>query len=462
MEENVAIATINPATGQTVKTYDEMSEADVERCLGAATAAHASYRLTSFGARAGWMRRAAEILDDEQDQVAAMMTTEMGKTLAAAKAEVAKCATACRYYADHAAEFLADEPADAKAVGAANAYVSYQPIGPVLAIMPWNFPLWQAMRFAAPALMAGNIGLLKHASNVPQTALFMQDLFARAGFPDGTFQTLLIGSSRIEAVLRDRRVMAATLTGSEPAGQSVAAIAGDEIKKVVLELGGSDPFIVMPSADLQAAAQVGAVARCLNNGQSCIAAKRFIAHEAVYDEFARLFTEQMSAKTVGDPMLDSTDVGPLASEQQRDDVEKLVVDAVAKGARVLCGGAAPDQPGFYYPPTVLTDITPDMRMHTEEVFGPVATLYRVSDIDAGIELANGTSFGLGANAWTNDEQERSRFIRDLAAGMVFINGNVTSYPQLPFGGVKRSGHGRELSSQGIREFCNIKTVWIGA
>jgi succinate-semialdehyde dehydrogenase/glutarate-semialdehyde dehydrogenase len=461
MEENVAIATINPATGQTVKTYDEMSEADVERCLAAATATHASYRLTSFDDRAGWMRRAADILDSERDQVAAMMTTEMGKTLTAAKAEVAKCASACRYYADHAAEFLADEPADAKAVGAENAYVSYQPLGPVLAIMPWNFPLWQAMRFAAPALMAGNVGLLKHASNVPQTALFMQDLFTRAGFPVGAFQTLLIGSGRIEAVLRDPRVMAATLTGSEPAGQAVAAIAGDEIKKVVLELGGSDPFIVMPSADLQAAAQVAAVARLLNNGQSCIAAKRFIAHEAVYDEFERLFAEQMSAKTVGDPMLDSTDVGPLASEQQRDDVEQLVVDAVAKGARVLCGGAAPDQPGFYYPPTVLTGITPDMRVHTEEVFGPAATLYRVASIDEAIELANGTSFGLGANAWTNDEQERSRFIRDLAAGMVFINGNVTSYPDLPFGGIKRSGYGRELFSQGIREFCNIKTVWVG-
>ncbi|MGD0063883.1 MAG: NADP-dependent succinic semialdehyde dehydrogenase [Streptosporangiaceae bacterium] len=461
MEENVAIATINPATGQTVKTYDEMSEADVERCLAAATATHASYRLTSFDDRAGWMRRAADILDGERDQVAAMMTTEMGKTLTAAKAEVAKCASACRYYADHAAEFLADEPADAKAVGAENAYVSYQPLGPVLAIMPWNFPLWQAMRFAVPALMAGNVGLLKHASNVPQTALFMQDLFTRAGFPVGAFQTLLIGSGRIEAVLRDPRVMAATLTGSEPAGQAVAAIAGDEIKKVVLELGGSDPFIVMPSADLQAAAQVAAVARLLNNGQSCIAAKRFIAHEAVYDEFERLFAEQMSAKTVGDPMLDSTDVGPLASEQQRDDVEQLVVDAVAKGARVLCGGAAPDQPGFYYPPTVLTGITPDMRVHTEEVFGPAATLYRVASIDEAIELANGTSFGLGANAWTNDEQERSRFIRDLAAGMVFINGNVTSYPDLPFGGIKRSGYGRELFSQGIREFCNIKTVWVG-
>ena len=457
----MAIATINPATGKTVKTYDEMSEADVERCLATAATAHENYRLTSFAERAGWMRRAAGILDGEQDQVAAMMTTEMGKTLAAARQEVAKCATACRYYAEHAERFLADEPADAEAVGAADAYVSYQPLGPVLAIMPWNFPLWQAMRFAAPALMAGNTGLLKHASNVPQTALFLQDLFARAGFPGGTFQTLLVGSGRIEAILRDRRVMAATLTGSGPAGSSVAAIAGSEIKKVVLELGGSDPFVVMPSADLGKAAQVAAVARCLNNGQSCIAAKRFIVHDAVYDEFERLFTAHMSAKTVGDPMAESTDVGPLASEQQRDDVEHLVADAVAKGARALCGGAAPEGPGFYYPPTVLAGITPQMRVHREEVFGPVATLYRVPDIDAAIELANGTEFGLGANAWTSDEAERNRFIRDLAAGMVFVNGNVTSYPQLPFGGVKCSGHGRELSAQGIREFCNIKSVWIG-
>jgi len=458
----VAIATVNPATGETIKTYDEMSEADVERCLAAAAAVHESYRLTSFAERAGWMRAAAGILDGEQDQIAAMMTTEMGKTLAAAKQEVAKCATACRYYAEHAERFLADEPADAGAVGAQNAYVRYQPLGPVLAIMPWNFPLWQAMRFAVPALMAGNTGLLKHASNVPQTALFMQDLFARAGFPAGTFQTLLVGSARVEAILRDRRVMAATLTGSTPAGSSVAAIAGSEIKKVVLELGGSDPFVVMPSADLPKAAEVGAFARCLNNGQSCIAAKRFIVHDAVYDEFERLFTEHMSAKTVGDPMKDGTDIGPLASEQQRDDVEHLVADAVAKGARALCGGAAPEGPGFYYPPTVLAGITPEMRVHTEEVFGPVATLYRVPDIDAAIELANGTEFGLGANAWTTDEAERARFIRDLAAGMVFINGNVTSYPQLPFGGVKTSGHGRELYVQGIREFCNIKSVWVGA
>jgi succinate-semialdehyde dehydrogenase/glutarate-semialdehyde dehydrogenase len=458
----MAIATVNPATGETLKTYDEMSDSDVERCLAAAAAAHASYRLTDSGTRAGWMRRAAGILDDERDGIAKMMTTEMGKTVAAARQEVAKCAAACRYYAEQAAGFLADEPADAGAVGAQRAYVRYQPLGPVLAIMPWNFPLWQAMRFAAPALMAGNVGLLKHASNVPQTALFMQDLFTRAGFPDGTFQTLLVSSGRIEPILRDDRVVAATLTGSEPAGRSVASIAGSEIKKVVLELGGSDPFIVMPSADPGKAAQVAAYARCLNNGQSCIAAKRFIAHDAVYDEFERLFVEQMSAKVVGDPMADGTDVGPLSSEQQRDDVEKLVADAVAQGARVLCGGAAPEGPGFYYPPTVLTGITPGMRVHREEVFGPVATLYRVPDIDAAIELANGTTFGLGANAWTSDHDERDRFIQDLAAGMVFIDGNVTSYPELPFGGVKNSGHGRELSYHGIREFCNIKTVWVGA
>jgi succinate-semialdehyde dehydrogenase/glutarate-semialdehyde dehydrogenase len=457
----VAIATVNPATGETVKTFDEMDEADVERCLATAAKAYASYRLTSFAERANWMQNAAAILDAEQDQIAAMMTTEMGKTLAAAKAEVAKCATACRYYAENAKGFLADEPADASAVGAGSAYVSYQPLGPVLAVMPWNFPLWQAMRFAAPALMAGNVGLLKHASNVPQTALFMQDLFARAGFPIGTFQTLLVGSARVEAILRDRRVVAATLTGSNPAGSAVGAVAGAEIKKVVLELGGSDPFVVMPSADLGQAAKVAATARLLNNGQSCIAAKRFIVHDAVYDEFERLFTAQMSGKTVGDPMADGTDVGPLASEAQRDDVEHLVADAVAKGARALCGGAAPEGAGFYYPPTVLTGITPEMRVHTEEVFGPVATLYRVPDIDTAIELANVTEFGLGANAWTNDEDERARFVRDLEAGMVFVNGNVTSYPQLPFGGVKTSGFGRELFTQGIREFCNVKTIWIG-
>ena len=458
----MAIATVNPATGETERTFDEMTEADVDRRLAAAADAHQSYRLTSFDDRARWMRAAAGLLDVEQDEVAAIMTTEMGKTLTSARQEVAKCASACRYFAEHAAAFLADEPGDAAAVGATCAYAAYQPLGPVLAIMPWNFPLWQVMRFAAPALMAGNCGLLKHASNVPQTALFLGDLFARAGFPDATFQTLLVGSSRVEAILRDERVVAATLTGSGPAGQSVAAIAGSEIKKVVLELGGSDPFIVMPSADLDQAARVAAFARCINNGQSCIAAKRFIVHDAVYDEFEQLFVKEMSAKVVGDPMRQDTEVGPLASEQQRNDIEEVVADAAAKGAHVLCGGIVPDRPGFYYAPTVLTGVTPEMRAFGEEIFGPVATLFRVLDIDEAIDLANGTEFGLGANAWTNDEDERGQFIRDLAAGMVFINGNVTSYPQLPFGGVRTSGFGRELSMHGIREFCNLKTVWIGA
>ena len=457
----MAIATVNPATGETIQTFDEMSEAEVDLRLTASAQAYQSYRHTDFAERALWMRTAAEILDAELDQIAAMMTTEMGKTITSARQEVAKCAVACRYYADHAAGLLEDEPANAAAVGASRAYATYQPLGSILAIMPWNFPLWQVMRFAAPALMAGNCGLLKHASNVPQTALFLGDLFARAGFPEAAFQTLLVGSARIEAILRDERVVAATLTGSGGAGQSVASIAGSEIKKVVLELGGSDPYVVMPSADLGAAARVAAYARCLNNGQSCIAAKRFIVHDAVYDEFEQLFVKEMSGKVVGDPMLDDTEVGPLASEQQLDDVEELVADAAAKGARVLCGGAAPDRPGFFYQPTVLTRVTPEMRVFGEEVFGPVATLFRVGDIDEAIDLANATEFGLGANAWTNDEAERSVFIRELAAGMVFINGNVTSYPQLPFGGIGQSGHGRELSSHGIREFCNIKTVWVG-
>ena len=457
----MAIATVNPATGETVKTFDEISDADLDLRLTAAVETYASYRLTSFDERAVWMRAAADILDAEADQIAAMMTTEMGKTLASARQEVAKCAVACRYYAGHAAGFLADEPGDAAAVGAARAYATYQPLGPVLAIMPWNFPLWQVMRFAAPALMAGNCGLLKHASNVPQTALFLGDLFARAGFPAAAFQTLLVGSARVERILRDERVVAATLTGSGPAGQSVASIAGSQVKKVVLELGGSDPFVVMRSADLGAAARVAALARCLNNGQSCIAAKRFIVHEAVYDEFQQLFVKEMAGKVVGDPMRDDTEVGPLATEQQRDDIEDLVADAAANGARVLCGGAAPDRPGFFYQPTVLAEVTPDMRVFGEEVFGPVATLFRVDDISEAIDLANATEFGLGANVWTNDGAERSLFIRDVVAGMVFINGNVTSYAQLPFGGVKQSGHGRELSRHGIREFCNIKTVWIG-
>ena len=456
------IATVNPATGETVKEFEEISDAEVEVALARAAAAFRSYRRTSFAERAGWMNRAAAIMEEEVDRVGAILTTEMGKTLSAAKAEVLKCATACRYFAEHAESFLVDEPADGGAVGATAAYGTWQPLGPVLAVMPWNFPLWQAMRFAAPALMAGNVGLLKHASNVPQSALFLEELFERAGFPEGVFQTLLISASRVEAVIRDRRVVAVTLTGSGPAGSAVASAAGDEVKKSVLELGGSDPFIVMPTADLTRAAKVATTARCLNNGQSCIAAKRFIAHAEVADEFERLFVAEMSSQTVGDPMDPATVIGPLANAQQRQDMVDLVADAVGKGARVLCGGVAPDGPGYYYPPTVLTGITPEMRIHTEEAFGPVATLYRVADIDEAVELANATEFGLGANAWTEDGAERARFVADLEAGMVFINGNTTSYNELPFGGIKASGYGRELTAHGIREFCNLKSVWVGA
>jgi succinate-semialdehyde dehydrogenase / glutarate-semialdehyde dehydrogenase len=457
----MAIATINPADGRTVKTFDPLPDDRIDAAIGRSAAAFRELNRTSYAERAAWMRAAADLLDADRDEVGALMTQEMGKTLTAAKAEVTKCATACRYYADHAEEFLADEPADAEAVGASRAYARYQPLGPVLAVMPWNFPLWQAMRFAAPALMAGNTGLLKHASNVPQTALYLGELFSRAGFPAGAFQTLLIGSGAVERVLTDPRVRAATLTGSEGAGRSIAAIAGRELKKTVLELGGSDAFVVLPTADLDRAATVATTSRCQNNGQSCIAAKRFIVHTDVYNQFVDAFVAKMSALTVDDPMMDATDVGPLATEQGRTDVEELVADAVAKGATVRCGGDRPDRPGWWYPPTVISDITPGMRMFAEEVFGPVAGVYRAASLDEAIELANGTSFGLGANAWTDDPAERRRLIDELGAGMVFVNGMVTSYPQLPFGGVKNSGYGRELSSAGIREFCNLKTVWIG-
>ena len=457
----MAIATLNPATGETLKTFDPLTPAEIEERLGRAATAFSSYRLTSFAERAQWMRAAADILDAEQAQVAELMTTEMGKTFTAAKAEVAKCAAGCRYYAEHAEAMLADEPVDAGAVKAVRAYARYQPMGPVLAVMPWNFPLWQAMRFAAPALMAGNVGLLKHASNVPQTALFMEELFRRAGFPEGVFQTLLVPASSVESIVRDSRVAAATLTGSTPAGQSLAAIAGEALKTTVLELGGSDPFVVMPSADLDKAAAVATTARCQNNGQSCIAAKRFLVHASVAPEFERLFADKMAALVVGDPMDGATDVGPLANEQGRLDVEELVKDAVDKGATVLVGGRRGEGAGFYYPPTLLTDVTADMRIYREEAFGPVAQLHRFADLDEAIEIANATDFGLGSNFWSDDEAEQERFVRDVEAGMVFVNGMTASYPELPFGGVKTSGYGRELAAHGIREFCNIKTVWIG-
>ncbi|OAA18983.1 succinate-semialdehyde dehydrogenase / glutarate-semialdehyde dehydrogenase [Frankia sp. EI5c] len=458
----MAIRSVNPATGAVVQTFEPLGAAEIEQRLSRASATFAEYRRTTFAERAAWLLRAADLLDAERHDIAVTMTTEMGKTLRSAEAEAAKCAKGMRFYAEHAPAFLADEPlADPGVVGASRAFGRYQPLGVVLAVMPWNFPLWQVVRFAAPALMAGNVGLLKHASNVPQCALYLEDLFTRAGFPEGCFQTLLIGAGQVESVLRDPRVAAATVTGSEPAGQSVASICGQEIKKTVLELGGSDAFVVMPSADVERAAAVAVTARCQNNGQSCIAAKRFIVHEDVYDQFAQLFVEGMRALRVGDPMDPATDVGPLATEGGRADIEELLADAVKHGANVLCGGTAPSGPGWFFPPTVVGDITPDMRLHLEEAFGPLATLYRVPDIDAAVELANATSFGLGSNAWTTDPAEQERFIADLDAGAVFINGMVTSHPELPFGGVRRSGYGRELSAVGIREFCNLKTVWAG-
>ncbi|MEU3890483.1 NADP-dependent succinic semialdehyde dehydrogenase [Streptomyces sp. NPDC029041] len=459
------IATVNPANGETLKTYEAMDEQEIERRLQLAEATFRTYRTTTFDERARLLHRAADLLEEDQQDIARVMTTEMGKPIQQARAEAAKCAKAMRWYADHAGELLADEePADSdvKDSGASRVRVRYRPLGPVLAVMPWNFPLWQVVRFAAPALMAGNVGLLKHASNVPQTALYLEDLFHRAGFTEGTFQTLLIGSAAVDDILRDERVKAATLTGSEPAGRAVASTAGEMIKKTVLELGGSDPFVVMPSADIDRAAEVAVTARVQNTGQSCIAAKRFIVHTDVYDAFAERFAEGMKALKVGDPMADDTQVGPLSSEQGLRDLEELVDDAVRSGAQVLCGGERPDGPGWYYTPTILAGITREMRIHREEAFGPVATLYRAADLDEAVLIANDSPFGLSSNVWTRDEGEVDRFVRDLEAGGVFFNGMTASHPAFPFGGVKRSGYGRELSGHGIREFCNITTVWHGA
>ncbi|WP_077799599.1 NADP-dependent succinic semialdehyde dehydrogenase [Streptomyces sp. JHA26] len=459
------IATVNPANGETLRTYEAMGEEEIERRLQLAEATFRTYRTTSFEERARLMHRAADLLEADRDEIGKVVTTEMGKPVAQARAEAAKCAKAMRWYADHAAELLADEEpaeADVKDSGASRALVRYRPLGPVLAVMPWNFPLWQVIRFAAPALMAGNVGLLKHASNVPQTALYLEDLFHRAGFPEGCFQTLLIGSAAVDDVLRDERVRAATLTGSEPAGRAVASTAGEMIKKTVLELGGSDPFVVMPSADIDRAAEVAVTARTQNAGQSCIAAKRFIVHTDVHDAFVERFTAGMKALRVGDPMDEETQVGPLSSEQGVTDLVELVDDAVRAGATVLCGGERPDGPGWYYPPTVLTGITREMRIHREEAFGPVATVYRAADLDEAVLIANDTDFGLSSNVWTRDDADVDRFVRDLEAGGVYVNGMTASHPAFPFGGVKRSGYGRELSGHGIREFCNITTVWHGA
>ena len=460
------IATVNPATGETLETFAPLDPDGVEACLARAATAFAEYRSTGFAERAELLRAAADVLASERDATARTMTLEMGKPVAQAAAEVDKCVKSMRWFAERGAALLADEqvdPADVADAGAEAAVVRYRPLGPVLAVMPWNFPLWQVVRFAAPALMAGNTALLKHASNVPQTALLLEQVFVRAGYPRGCFQTLLIGSGAVEGVVRDPRVRAVTLTGSEPAGRSVAAIAADEVKKSVLELGGSDPFLVLPSADVARAAQVAVTARVQNNGQSCIAAKRFIVHAEVYDAFAEAFTAGMAALTVGDPLQPGTDVGPLSTEAGRADLEELVDDALRLGAEARCGGRRPTglDAGWYYEPTVLTGITPKMRIHREECFGPVATLYRVESLREAVDLANDTPFGLSSNAWTRDRAEQLTLERELDAGGVFFNGMTASHPALPFGGVKRSGFGRELSGHGIREFCNITTLWYG-
>jgi len=453
----MAIATINPATGEVVKKFDALTDAQVDEKISKAAKAFKSFRKTSFADRARWMTKAADILDAEKETLGHLMTLEMGKTLGSAIAEAEKCAGTCRYYAEHAARFLADEIIETPA---SKSYIHYQPLGIVLVVMPWNYPFWQVFRFIAPGLMAGNVGLLKHASNVPQCAVKIEEILVRAGFPDGVFQTLLIGAAQVDRILNDPRVAAATLTGSEQAGIQVGVSAAKRIKKVVLELGGSDPFIIMPSANFQEAAATAVKARVLNNGQSCIAAKRFIVHEQIADQFEKEFVRRMQALKLGDPFDAKTDVGPLATADAVRDLQADVEKSIQAGAKLLIGGKPAAGAGNFYQPTVLTNIPKDSPAYREEFFGPVASIFRVKSIDEALAIANDSRFGLGASAWTNDPGERERFINDLEAGMVFINQMVASDPRVPFGGIKASGHGRELGPYGIREFTNAKTVWI--
>ncbi|MGH7650237.1 MAG: NAD-dependent succinate-semialdehyde dehydrogenase [Gemmatimonadaceae bacterium] len=451
----MTIATINPATEETVRTFEPFPMTRVSESLARAATAFQRHRRTSFAQRAACMQKAAEILDAECRDLGRLMTIEMGKPIAAAVSEATKCATACRYYAENAEAFLADQPVE---IEGGKSWVAFQPLGVVLAIMPWNFPFWQVFRFAAPALMAGNVGILKHASNVPQCALAIEDVLRRAGFVNGVFQTLLIGSELVEGIIGDPRVAAVTLTGSEGAGRSVASAAGKSLKKSVVELGGSDPFIVMPSADLEQAVSTAVTARMINNGQSCIAAKRFIVHERIYDKFLDKFVAGVSSIRVGDPIDEKTQLGPLATSGIRDDLDKQVKASVALGARVRTGGTKIQRKGFFYAPTVLTDIPPDAPAAREELFGPVASVFKAKDLAEAIAIANGTTFGLGASAWTRDEAERHRFVAEIESGLLFINGMVASDARLPFGGVKNSGFGRELGVFGIHEFVNIKSV----
>lgn len=454
------IASINPATGTTLVEFDAHDDSAIEERIASAASAFQALRSTDFDTRSAWMHAAADLLDADVEHVAEMITLEMGKPLAQARAEVHKSAKAMRFYADNAADLLSGSAlSDPSVVGASHAHTVYQPLGVVLAVMPWNYPIWQVVRFAAPALMAGNTGLLKHASNVPQAALYLDTLFERGGFPRGSFRSLLIPASRVEGVLRDRRVVAATLTGSEPAGRSVASIAGSEVKHVVLELGGSDPFIVMPSADLDRAVATAVTSRTTNNGQACINAKRFIVHQDVHDAFVEKFSAAMGALRMGDPMAEGTDIGPLATQSGREEVSGLVDDALAAGAQAAVGGHTPDGAGWFYPPTVVTGITEQMRLYREEAFGPVASVYRAADAEDALRIANDTTFGLSSAVWTQDAAEEELFTSGLDAGAVFVNGMSISYPELPFGGVKDSGVGRELSAEGIREFCNLKSIW---
>jgi succinate-semialdehyde dehydrogenase/glutarate-semialdehyde dehydrogenase len=453
----MAIASINPANGKLLKSFEPLSDVQIEEKILLACKTFREYKKVPFADRAAMMLRAAEIVEKEKETFGRLMTLEMGKPYRAAVEESAKCALACRYYAENAERFLADEVV---VTSAKKSYIRYQPVGPVLAVMPWNFPFWQVFRFAAPALMAGNMGLLKHASNVPQCALMIEDIFRRAGFPAGSFQTLLIGSDKVEGILADPRIAAATLTGSEGAGIQVGVAAAKRIKKVVLELGGSDPFIIMPSANLEEATTTAVKARVQNNGQSCIAAKRFIVAESIAAEFEKMFVNKMESLRVGDPFEESTELGPLATADGVATLDTDVQKTIKAGARLLTGGKRVEIPGNYYAPTVLADIPKGSPADCDELFGPVASIFRAKDIDDAIRIANSSPFGLGASAWTNDATEQERLINELESGMVFINKMVASDPRVPFGGVKRSGHGRELGVYGIREFTNIKTVWI--
>ena len=462
----MAIATTNPTNGKRLKTFDSLSSVAIVERIAQAQMAFEHYRQVSYPQRATWLQLAADLLENNQQAYGAIMTQEMGKPLPSAIAEVAKCAWVCRFYAEQAAAFLQDVPAS---TDASQSFVRYQPLGIVLAVMPWNFPFWQVFRFAAPTLMAGNVALLKHASNVPQSALLIEEIFRKAGFPEHVFQTLLIGADAVADVMADDRVKAATLTGSEPAGAALATLAGKHIKPTLLELGGTDPFIVMPSANLDDAIAAAVTARMLNNGQSCIAAKRFILHEAIADEFLQGLTAQFQALKVGDPTAEDTDIGPLATPSIRDELAAQVEACRAQGAKVLTGGdvaallatlPAELQDGNFYPPTILADIPPGTPADQEEFFGPVALTFRVPDLEAAIALANSTPLGLGASAWTQAADECDRCVNELEAGAVFINGLVKSDPRLPFGGIKRSGYGRELGREGILAFVNQKTVWI--